>query len=254
MLGVILAGGHGKRLKSVSGSLPKYFLDIYGEPLIGYPIKSMERAGIDRFLIVVNRLYIDEMEKIIGDNYPHLDISIIPNDIIDGGNGTSLLASISEVGDEYFIVSMADHIYSHEIISRLVSDDGLDECLIAGDRRPIYTDLREATKIWEADQLVYMLGKDLNNFSFIDVGVFRFSRRPLKRLLSEGYSSELTVTDVVNWLIRNEYRVRVVDCTGISWTDIDTPSDYWDIISGWKRHILKDIFGVSAWNGEGGRW
>lgn len=54
MLGVILAGGKGKRLQPITKSRPKALVPILGKPIIARVMESLCEAGVDKFLIVAN--------------------------------------------------------------------------------------------------------------------------------------------------------------------------------------------------------
>ena len=46
---VILAGGHGKRMKA---SLPKPMLEVLDTPMLGWVIRACEKAGLSRICVV----------------------------------------------------------------------------------------------------------------------------------------------------------------------------------------------------------
>lgn len=45
--GVVLAGGLGTRFLPVTKVVNKHRLDVYDEPMIFYPIRTLARAGIE---------------------------------------------------------------------------------------------------------------------------------------------------------------------------------------------------------------
>ena len=52
---VILAGGLGKRVKSIKPNLPKEMLPIGGKPAIQYAIEEIECANIINAIIIINK-------------------------------------------------------------------------------------------------------------------------------------------------------------------------------------------------------
>ncbi|HIC98209.1 MAG TPA: hypothetical protein EYP08_00700, partial [Pyrodictiaceae archaeon] len=59
-LAVILASGEGSRLSKVAGRYGKPLVDLFGFPLIAYPLSSLAAAGISEFIIVAN-MYNEEL-------------------------------------------------------------------------------------------------------------------------------------------------------------------------------------------------
>ena len=54
MKGVVLAGGRGTRLKSLTRSVNKHLLPVYDKPLIYWPVMTLVRMGIEDIMIVSN--------------------------------------------------------------------------------------------------------------------------------------------------------------------------------------------------------
>lgn len=56
MIGIVLAGGLGTRLRPVTKVVNKHLLDVYDEPMVFYPIRTLARAGITDVVIVTGEL------------------------------------------------------------------------------------------------------------------------------------------------------------------------------------------------------
>ena len=63
--GIILAGGHGKRMSPLTKAVNKHLLPIYDKPLIFYPLSILMLAGIKDVLIIVNKGKIEQFKKIL---------------------------------------------------------------------------------------------------------------------------------------------------------------------------------------------
>jgi len=65
--GIILAGGHGTRLKPMTDLISKQLLPVYNKPMIFYPLSVLIKAQIEDILIIVKPEEEDNFKKILGD-------------------------------------------------------------------------------------------------------------------------------------------------------------------------------------------
>ncbi len=66
MKGVVLAGGLGTRLGPMTGVVNKHVLDLFDEPMIHYPLRTLARAGVTDVVVVVGR-HGDQVQALVGD-------------------------------------------------------------------------------------------------------------------------------------------------------------------------------------------
>jgi glucose-1-phosphate thymidylyltransferase len=66
MIGVVLAGGLGNRLRPVTTVVNKHLLDVYDEPMVCFPIRTLARAGITDVVIVTGD-EIPQFKRLLGD-------------------------------------------------------------------------------------------------------------------------------------------------------------------------------------------
>ncbi len=67
IVGIILAGGLGKRLDPLTRIANKHLLPVYDRPMILYPLKKMVDAGLREIMIVCGEKSRNEFEKLLGD-------------------------------------------------------------------------------------------------------------------------------------------------------------------------------------------
>ena len=66
MNGVVLAGGLGTRLYPMTKVVNKHLLDVFDEPMIYFPIRSLAHAGV-RDLILVTGSEVEQFQRLLGD-------------------------------------------------------------------------------------------------------------------------------------------------------------------------------------------
>jgi len=75
--GVILAGGSGSRLNSLTRITNKHLLPVYDRPMIHFAIEALASAGIDRIMIVSGGNHAGEFLRLLGNGsafgLSHLD-------------------------------------------------------------------------------------------------------------------------------------------------------------------------------------
>lgn len=237
---VVLAAGIGSRLGSL-GSGAKFALKIAGRPLIAYPVLSLASAGARRFVIVTRSETLGLLKDSLLGFVHGLDLEFCVNDDWARENGYSLLVASRCVRDDYFYLSMSDHIYSRVLPERLALEARRHPsalAIVAGDRDPPFVDLEEATLIKTFGGRVVAIGKGLHSWDFVDTGVFVIRKEVFKvasLLAKKAY--RLGVSDVLQAAVRVGYEVRVADVTGIPWTEVDTVEDYVSVASGYKSHL-----------------
>lgn len=85
---VILAAGEGKRLRAVTGSLPKPLLPLHGRALVEHVIDNLRAAGFSRFLLVVGYRHELFYARFAGDQSIHYALQ----DPVDGTGPAARLA------------------------------------------------------------------------------------------------------------------------------------------------------------------
>ncbi len=237
MMGIVLASGYGSRLAGLGGP-PKYFLDIAGRPLISYPLRALRIAGADPLYVVVNRYTCGYLWR-YWDGLGRPGVVLNPRPELE--NGYTLVMALSRLWDGSALVSVSDHIYPSYVASRVVSCmDGYD-FVIAGDRSPRYVDVGEATMIRVDDEgCVEMVGKGLDRFDYIDMGVFAFSIDTI-RFIKGIPPQRLGLSQLINMLVDEGFRGGVCSFEGVPWKDVDTPEDYLAIRSGDYNEVLREV-------------
>jgi len=239
---VVLAAGLGKRLRGITGSLPKYFYKVENLPLILYPLSALVRVGVKRIVIVIGEYFLERAKKILTKYIKALgdiEILFVSNPKPKWGNGYSLLLGSEEVVGKEFLVSMADHIYTYKVPLKIV-EEAYNACIIVGgDSRPRFIRVDEATKILAENSTLRRIGKNLDVFTHVDVGVMLFTKKAIDVVIESNVQyEELSVSKAISIVAESNCQVKVVDVLGEYWVDIDTPRDLVELLYGSSRPVL----------------
>ncbi len=103
MQAVIMAGGKGTRLASVTKNIPKPMVPIAGKPLLEYQIENLKQNGVDNIILIVGYLG-DVIKKHFGDGSAYgLDISYYDEESPLGTAG-ALTKIKDRLQDTFFLI------------------------------------------------------------------------------------------------------------------------------------------------------
>src|SRR5258708_6258085 len=116
---LILAAGNGRRIRSISGGLPKPLVPFHGKPILEHVILRTYQAGIDRFVIVVG--YRSDLIRRWFDSrrLDNVSVTWVENPEYHKHNGISVLKAREEI-NEKFLLLMADHVFEPETAKALM--------------------------------------------------------------------------------------------------------------------------------------
>jgi len=219
---LILAAGNGTRIRSVSAGLPKPLVDFRGKPILEHVIRRAQRAGIERFVIVVGYRS-DLIRRWFDDRSLGASVSWVENPDYHKSNGISALVARSEIHDN-FLLLMADHIFEPETAEALLRQPlAPGEVILAVDPNiDRIFDLDDATKVRREGNYIVDIGKEIIHYDALDTGMFLCSPALFDRLESATRDGNCSLSDGMRQLAR-ERRLRALDIGDAQWQDVDTP-------------------------------
>jgi len=220
---VVLAAGMGSRL--VNGeAYPKPLKTVSGVPLLVRILRLLQDEGIREAVIVIGHQGEPIRRALVAEPSLALSLTFVQNERYDLKNGVSLLAAREHIV-EGTLLTMADHLYSPEIVRRLRAMDlprGASALAVDFDVERCF-DIDDATKVRVEQGRIGAIGKELGAYNAIDTGVFRIGPElvdELARLYDER--GDCSLSDGV-LALAGKGLFHVCDAGDARWIDVDTP-------------------------------
>ena len=222
---LILAAGHGSRLRSLSDSKP--LTPVAGKPLIEHVIAGAVQAGARNFTIVTGHRA-EQVEAFVAALASRLGVAAACVRSIDWDrpNGHSVLAGAAEIDGPYLLL-MADHLFEPQIPRRLIAHAHPEAGVTLAIDRDLaspFLDMEDATKVEVGKSgEILRIGKDLTHFDAIDTGIFLATpalAEAIRADISAGGGGSLS--EAVQRLA-DQGRASTMEVAGARWIDVDDP-------------------------------
>ena len=229
MKGLILSGGKGTRLYPLTYTRAKQLIPVANKPVLFRVIEAIHEAGIDEIGIVVGDT-INEIRRTVGDGERWgIQITYIPQDE-PLGLAHAVKISRDFLGDERFVMFLGDNVIEGGI-SSLISQFGQSEW----NSQIVLTKVAEPQNYGVAEldsdgQIVQLLEKPEKPPSELAlVGIYMFDKHVFDAVdaIKPSPRGELEITDAIQWLVTNKYRVHPYLHEGW-WIDTGKPTDMLD--------------------------
>lgn len=225
-IGVILAAGFGSRLAGTDSETDlKPLTSVNGKPLIFRTIQSLKTAGCSKVVIVLGFGFEEIKDEILESYTGNLPIIFAKNDKFKLGNGISVLAARKHVGENQFILTMADHILSDEMMLLAKNHNPVEDgaTLLVDHKIEEIFDMDDATKVLSVDGSISSIGKQITEFNCVDTGVF-VCTTGLMDEIEQVYDElgDASLSDGVQALASTG-RMQTLDIGDAYWQDVDTP-------------------------------
>ena len=224
MKGVILAGGLGTRLAPMTAVVNKHLLDVFDEPMVYYPLRSLAEAGIADIVLVTGR-EVDQFEQLLGSGEEfgvHLKYAVQEG---ERGIADALHRAADLVGAADVIVILGDNLFQDDLrpyVDAFRSQGGGARLLL---RRVSLQDARRfGVATIEGDRITGIVEKPAEPLSDLVVtGCYMYDHRVFDIIstLTPSARGELEITDVNNTYISEG--TAAYDILHGWWTDAGTP-------------------------------
>lgn len=228
MQGVILAAGDGTRLAPLTLVSPKPLVRVLGRPLIDYTLDAFCAADI-RDLVLVVGYKAEQIRNWVCDGRRYgVHITYVSNPDYELENAHSLYAARQAVAGKPFVLAMADHMISADILQILLACPRQANTLCVDRRATRAPQLDDATRVWVDPQChIRRIGKGLTRWNAVDTGVFYFTSTIFDAIdaVRAAGNPNPSISQSVTWLIEHGDGLHACDVSGVWWTDVDTLED-----------------------------
>jgi 1L-myo-inositol 1-phosphate cytidylyltransferase len=218
---MIIAAGHGSRLRDISPSKP--LTPVAGMPLIEHVARAAAAGGASAFIVVTGHeaerleAFLAGLSERLG-----LPINIVRIADWDRPNGYSVLAGADAIAGDY-LLTMSDHLFDPAIVRLLLAAPAAALTLaVDRDLENPLLDMDDATKVSVgADGAILRIGKTLDRFDAIDTGLFRATpalAEAIRAAVTDGGAGSLS--DGVQRLA-DQGKAMTVEIEGARWLDVD---------------------------------
>ncbi len=210
MKGLILSGGKGTRLYPLTYTRAKQLIPVANKPVLFRVIESIKDANVTEIGVVVGGQTASEIMETVGDGSQWgVNITYIHQENPDG-LAHAVKISQDFIGDESFVMFLGDNVIQGGI-SPLIADfeNNTWNSQIVLKEVPNPTSYGVAT-LREDGQIERLVEKPAippSNYAL--VGIYMFDSNIFKAVsaIQPSPRGELEITDAIQWLIENDYRV-----------------------------------------------
>lgn len=222
---IVLAAGTGSRLGEGGDPTPKPLRAVAGVPLLVRVLRTLELAGIREAVVIIGHQGDAVRRALVAEPSLSLGLTFVNNERYLAKNGVSLLAA-SDLVDRECVLTMSDHLYSPELVRRLLAAElpaGAAALGVDYDVERCF-DIDDATKVTVDCGKISNIGKELEQYDCIDTGVFRIGPALIEELARlDDQHGDCSLSDGVRALA-NRGLFHAVDVGDVRWIDVDTPA------------------------------
>ncbi len=234
MRAVLLAAGDGGRLGPHTDLRPKALVPVAGRPIVQYTLEALTAAGVDE-TIVVTGYRERQLLAALRESTEAPRLRFVSNPEFRGGASLSLRAARAAVQHERFLLVMADHLLSVELLRRLVAAAAGGGTFVGADfdaatfAAVSHHDHDESTRLRVASvdgragaRAVTAIGKHLAPYDALDTGAFVLGPEVWEAV--DGVPEDCELSAVFSALAAR-CMLFAADVSGTFWFDVDTESD-----------------------------
>ncbi len=237
MKGLLLAGGHGTRLRPLTNTGNKHMLPIANKPMLLYGLEHLKNAGITEIGVVLGPIR-EGVTETLGDGSRFgVKVTYISQPEPKGLAHAALLSE-AFMGGEPFVMYLGDNLLRQGVkdfvgaFERKQADCVVGVCPVTDVSRYGIVELEDG----RVRKLVEKPKNSPSNLALVGVYVFRDSIFDAVRAIRPSPRNELEITDAIQVLVSRGKKVEVEHVKGW-WKDTGKPDDLLEA----NQLVLADI-------------
>ncbi len=255
MRGLVIAGGHGTRLRPLTHTSAKQLIPVANKPVIFYPLEDLASAGIREVGIIVAPHSAEDIKEAVGDGSRFgLDVSyILQSEAL--GIAHAVLTAEEQMGSDPFVAYLGDNVLEGGVaalVEEFERDRPNASVLLTKVSNPQAFGVAEL----DGDRIVRLVEKPKEPTSDLAlVGVYLFDSNIFEaaRSIEPSWRGELEITDAIQRLIDQGMDVRPHVHTGW-WLDTGKKDDMLEanrvILESLEANILGEVDDASQIEGK----
>ena len=223
--GIILAGGHGTRLRPLTNIISKQLLPIYDKPMIYYPLQTLINAGINDILIITTDRDQKDFINLLG-NGEEFDVTIsYKTQEQPEGIAHALIISEDWIKDERVTLILGDNLFfgpslNDKIIKNINNSGATIFCIESNE--PERFGVIKHDKNHNIQSIIEKPNKPESNWIVTGLYIYDENAVSYAKTLKKSERGEFEITDLNSiYLDKNKLKAEFLD-DSYSWLDTGT--------------------------------
>jgi len=236
--GLILAGGHGTRLRPLTFTGNKHMIPIANKPMVLYALDHLSIAGIKEIGVILGPIK-EGVREAIGDG-SNFGVRTIYIDQPDPkGIAHAVLAAEDFLKGEPFIMYLGDNLLKQGVdplIEAYIRDSSDCVISVAAVKDPARYGIVELDSRGKVSKLVEKPREPKSNLALAGVYLFNDSIFEAAKKVNPSWRNELEITDAIQFLVESGKKISVEHIAGW-WKDTGKPEDLLEA----NQFVLDDL-------------
>ncbi|GAB4525283.1 MAG: glucose-1-phosphate thymidylyltransferase [Anaerolineae bacterium] len=209
MKGLILSGGKGTRLYPLTYRRAKQLIPVANKPVLVRVIEAIREAGVTEIGIVVGDTYEEVRDTL--NNRPDLGVNLTYiQQLSPDGLAHAVKISQDFLGDDRFVMFLGDNVLQggiSSLISDFATNDWNSQIVLKEVEDPRAYGVAVLREDGSIERLIEKPLEPPSNLALVGIYMFDHHIFEAVHAIKPSRRGELEITDAIQWLIDNNYRV-----------------------------------------------
>ncbi len=238
MKGLLLAGGHGTRLRPLTFTGNKHMLPIANKPMLQYGLEHLKNAGIREIYVVLGPIKEGVIRTFGSGSKFGVKITYLEQPV-PKGLAHAIMVAESHLKGEPFVMYLGDNLLRQGAKPLVkVFKENESDCVVGAAK--VNNPSRYGVVVFNKDgtinKFIEKPKEPISNWALI--GIYVFNKRVFEAVkkIKPSWRGELEITDTLQILLDKEAKVEVQKVQGW-WKDTGRPEDLLEA----NQLVLKDL-------------